>query len=435
MTNPPLSILIPAFTNCIVHIINYLGSETQQSQQVIPWILSKYNVNIINLQSAGFTYREPVDASTNSTEFFYIFQKFTCVRSCFCDVHVYIDPPMSTKSEFVDEDGKLVIPWQYLKPVKYPSALYNHMSLTYIRPSYQILLIEKTVKETPWAFAQSEISKWYFNLIRLVIVRTENNDIMSVSIGARWFDRKVKTRLFFVVPISNKSFSLNVLEIEFKRINFRFSNFWKVIKQDAWITTNDQSKTTNLEVTLLSILVSNLTFILPDQIHKCSGKERLSRECDPYLIAPTINLEATRSLSFIRHRDEFTFLACGKSNLSHMSFWGFVTAFDTTTWVLIFVSFYASRLVVDSYCAMKYNSSHSKFSCVNFFKVLLSGMNLLIEQNDNLWLNRSQVSCVYWISCALLLSGIIFSNLYRGSNISAISAPLKGKPLKSTDEL
>jgi len=92
--------------------------------------------------------------------------------------------------------------------------------------------------------------------------------------------------------------------------------------------------------------------------------------------------------------------------------------------------------MVDSYCVMvNDNKSHPKFSCTKFFNALLSGMNILIEQNDNLWLNKSQVSCVYWISCALLLSGIIFSNLYRGNNISAISAPLKEQPLKSPDEL
>jgi len=145
-----------------------------------------------------------------------------------------------------------------------------------------------------------------------------------------------------VIPWILSKYNVNII------INFRITNFWKVIKQGTWITTNAQSKFTfaKSEVLLLSMLVRNLTLILPDQLYDCSGEERLSRKCDPYLIAPTINLQAPRSLSLIRHRDEFTFLACGKSNLSHLSFWEFVTAFDTTTWVLIFISFYGSRLII-----------------------------------------------------------------------------------------
>jgi len=279
----------------------------------------------------------------------------------------------------------------------------------------------------------SVILSWYPST-RIVILRTCSSDetFASISIGVRWCKGKCKTRHFVRLMTNNLIYLMSDLENANRQINYPRSNQWIVDSDEYFVLSNPAVD----DYTLLNLLIANLTIINTNSFPICSIKERSRLTCDSFLVIslPTVNFNSGGPLTFIRHADTFTFLACGETFSTNISFWGFVTAFDAFTWIFLLFSYVGAKLLVIkiSYPTL---SRKGKSARKKYVIAILSSIDTLLEQSDMIWKNKRKALYVYWISTPLILTGVILSNLYRGENISSLSAPLRKVPLETYDDL
>jgi hypothetical protein len=423
------------FKDCIVHLINYEGTDFPfPSISEIALVSSQYDGRVErNAYNRLMSIFSPTSGPRNFSQ---ILKLHLCPRSCNCEAQFYLRPPTQVNSSLVAtinsrerKDPQLHVPQEYFNSILHGTGgLYNLYSLTHSRLSYHILIAKEGKDDCfLWEFAMSGIVGVYPNT-RLAKV---TEDERKLFLGERSFGLGAKVRRFSEVEIVANLWDL---EKTYRHLNLGRgkASMWAVKLGDLSIQREESLQSTD-DFLLFQKVIGNFTLIQP--LASCQ-KEDLDRfSCDRRLTLPTVNLKESNSLSFIRSRDRLTFLSCGRTSSTGISFIGFISAFDVITWGLILSSYVGLRALICVWLDFRVVVA-PKVLLRRLARVCLSSLDILLEQGDSLWgNNKLRLSWLYWISSGLLLGGLVLSNFYRGENISALSAPLGIKPLTSFEEL
>lgn len=187
---------------------------------------------------------------------------------------------------------------------------------------------------------------------------------------------------------------------------------------------------------LLKLLYPNTTFISGDESFElCMTELRLESpspiklgyicrtQTDPF----SVTFEEHNKLQFVRNVEYFTFLSCGEVVPSGISFTGFISAFDVPTWILLWLSLVGGNAIC-LYCMRP--------RCPRmFWEASFGALKMFLEQGDPLPSFRGKRAASYSILGAVLLTGVIVTNHYKGDNISNLSAPREFHPPETFENL
>jgi hypothetical protein len=418
----------------MVYLINYEGTDFPSISEV-PLVSSQYKGRVErNAYNRLISVFSPTSGRRN---FSFILKLHLCPRSCKCEAQIYLRPPTQVNSSLVatinlrtGKDPKLYVPQTYFRMEYSNGGLYDICSLTYSRVSYHIL-ITKGGKENSflWEFAMSGIVLMYPNT-RLLKVTEEDRRMFW---GERSFGLGAIVRAFSEVELVT---GMRELEKSYRNINLgggqaskwvvKLGYYFVVQKVDLFLQRTD-------DFSLFQRVLGNLTLIQPPK--SCHKEDLDPFSCDLRLTVPTVNLKESNGLNFIRSRDKLTFLSCGRTSSREISFMGFVSAFDGITWALTLSSYVGLRVLISIWVSFRVGA---KVLLIRMAIVFVSSVDILLEQGDNTLSGNSKQKKSLWlylVTSGLLLVGVVLSNLYRGENISELSAPHPIKPLISFTDL
>lgn len=142
---------------------------------------------------------------------------------------------------------------------------------------------------------------------------------------------------------------------------------------------------------------------------------------NPILSRKLYPINATLLFVPFAEHDGYHFFTCsGILELETFSLLGFISAYDYPTWICIIGSFILLPMhLLRNVLQMR------------LVDVVLNAASILLEQGSrgNVW-KRSKCICGVW-----LMMAIILSNLYKGDNITTLTAPLSKPKLETFDQL
>ncbi|CAL8084919.1 unnamed protein product [Orchesella dallaii] len=174
--------------------------------------------------------------------------------------------------------------------------------------------------------------------------------------------------------------------------------------------TNPNPKVT-LEYLLMQVLFPN-----------CTVSERSEYFLPFFRYAHAIIHGGIKSPQLTVEADWYHFVTCANvMERGRLSFWGYVSAFDQTIWILLIVSILISSLYFR--CTLKK------------MKKCVAGMSLplcmLLEQGTKI----AHMQNIRLVAALWMLTGIVFTNSYKGENITKLTSPIDNYKLDSFEKL
>lgn len=158
----------------------------------------------------------------------------------------------------------------------------------------------------------------------------------------------------------------------------------------------------------------------------------LNGVCDPEFIykSPRVFMGFHQEYAILNipRQDTFSFIACGETEHSKISFQGFTSSFDIFIWILITAVLIIMSLILNFQRRYRRRSA-------DLFELIIPGLKVFLEQTDLIASNSLRSNSMYFLCGPILLMGVVLTNLYKGDNITALTAPPLPVPLTNFKEL
>jgi len=133
--------------------------------------------------------------------------------------------------------------------------------------------------------------------------------------------------------------------------------------------------------------------------------------------------ETNGQLSLVQKTQEFRFLSCGQPPQEPINFFLYFLAFDSLTWIFIFVVFFIATTIVNVIVKG------------SFLDGAFYGLTILFDQGQSVMVNPKKIPSIYWITGAWILMTLILTNAYKGDNITKLVSPLVKIPYGNLSQL
>jgi len=461
------------FKDCLIHLVNFQGIDFEPLIQ--PVLLSWHSV----------TLKVPTLDKVRKDRFYGIIStrlqeldyNNVIQHKVTCQTFVYIFPPPSGEvfNYLSFQPQGLLIPTHLYSFQPGASDFhdlnfrYSISNLVISRGIYQVLVKKICDTSFMWNLAMSKFELRY-PITKIFELETQNsrregNKIIKFGIGSKAALSNVRR----FIQISLNNLSLN----DFKSMETDLDRNWIVDSRSKlflkWPRTSSKAYNLvieswnsffrskgqsvgfrsfknlkakiGLEVDQINfaILVPNLTFVSSTEAYLSPCKSLLFTSnaadgsvenftaCNAGLTPPNVNFVQESSLAFLKNFELFYFIACGRVDNVELSFKGFITAFDSWTWILIIVTYTLIRLLM--------YPSYKKNLCFSIAYCIIDSPKILLEQGDSRITDLIIVKNFSWTFGSAILIGIVLSNAFKGKNISALTAPLRPIPFQTFDQL
>jgi len=141
---------------------------------------------------------------------------------------------------------------------------------------------------------------------------------------------------------------------------------------------------------------------------------------------PTINdqlLETNGQIALVTRTEDYQFISCGRPVKSSVDFGPYISPYDTSTWISIFVFFVSASLTLAFSAKTK------------IIDGLFGGICVLFDQGQGILVNVKASHVVYYLNGAWILMAITIKNAYKGENINKLVSPIGKIPYENLSQL
>ncbi|CAL8147171.1 unnamed protein product [Orchesella dallaii] len=366
----------------------------------------------------------------------------------------------------------------------------NHASTPIIitRPRYEFLVVDTTYpskfqSNLVWLWLKSlsiirggqlidEHTRMHRNLFSIG-GRVEQNGNLKIS-DLIFFCRFCKKCNNFVpIPLTATTFTMNSIDQRIRELERNIGRiFWEMYFGAKWhspflranagqeyqtfmqynfqgnshnsLSSKDdiEGLYTEIEAAIFKqVLENNSSFALRggETRSECSGNPMTLLRAIPIILINSKGKHEGQS-EFNFHPTHLKFVSCGNPKIRGFNFGPLTSIFQQSVWLSILSTMAFMYVLYTSYL---FSRNTTRLDWKLLFKSvdgLMTCIRMFLEQGDDPITDRMtkqgvKFSAPRWIFCALMLTAIVLSNLYKNKNISEITLPRKPVPFDTFDML
>jgi hypothetical protein len=419
------------FKECLIRLVNYQSLDLDWLR--VPVVLDKYSVGWVHMGYMGW---KKSAVYLNGSEVYVPKTPSQIPFNWNCVLHAYLFPPRRKAFYKVDFFGdQLIMPGtiDYFLPDLWDLSLLE----VFVQRSHEIfhlLVVPDVERDVEW------IKKWALG----VYMKAEipfNRIAVSVNPNFEIFNACIVCQFCKRYEYSTIGLELEWTGYELESLKFAFGKANEVNVGVPWLILDQQrpeadhyvseiksdsemkygfrglSTETDLNHVLFTSTVTNGSAWKEPYLEVNSEYHR------KYIFAPRIHFNERDNFQFFSLREEsIKFLTCDGAIRETISFIGFISAFDISSWLVCLILWFLSIMTYLAIYAVKRNSV-SEIRELRVLEAIENVGRILLEQGDILLDKYPKEVSILFLSGSWVLMGMVLSNAYKGNNIKELSAP------------
>jgi hypothetical protein len=432
------------FKECLIRLVNYQSLDLDWLR--VPVVLDKYSVGWVNMGHLGW---RKSAVYVNGSEVYLPKPPSRIPFNWNCVLHAYLFPPRSTSFYVLDDDfgQRLIMPETigFFLPDLWDLSQVE----VFVQRSHEIfhlLVVPDVERDVEW------IKKWALG----VYMKAEipfNRIAISVDPNFEIFNACIVCQFCKPYEYSTIALDLESMPYELESLQFAFGKVnevnvgvpWLILDQqrpesDSYVSEIKSDSEMKLgfrglstETDLNHVLFTST--VMNGSAWKEPYLEHRGEYNRKYAFAPRIHFNERDNFQFFSLREEsIKFLTCDGAIRETISFIGFISAFDISSWLVCLILWFLSIMTYLAIYAVK-RISVSEIRELRVLEAIENVGRILLEQGDILLDKYPKEVSILFLSCSWLLMGMVLSNAYKGNNIKELSAPRRLQLVHRFDQL
>jgi hypothetical protein len=431
------------FKECLIRLVNYQSLDLDWLR--VPVVLDKYSVGWVHKGQLGWMKSA---VYVNGSEVYVPKTPSQIPFNWNCLLQAYLFPPRRKSFYKVDFFGdQLIMP----RTIDYflPDLWDLSREEVFVQRSHAIfhLMVVPTVqKDVEW------IKKWALGVYikadipfnRIAISVDSNFEILKACIVCQFCKRYEYSTI--ALELESMLYELESLQFAFGKVNEvnvgvpwlildqqrpESDNYVSEIKSDSEMKYGLRSLSTETDI-------NHVMFTLTVRNGSAWKEPYLEENIEyhrRYMFSPRIHFNERDNYQFFSLREEsIKFLTCDGAIRETISFIGFISAFDISSWLVCLILWFLSIITYLAIYAVK-RISLSEIRELRVLEAIENVGRILLEQGDILRGKYRKEVSILFLSGSWLLMGMVLSNAYKGNNIKELSAPRRLQLVHRFDQL